>query len=639
MKFLNYSIVIALLLFMVACANNENQENTRGAISSTADAAANKTTNNASDAAKKVAVPSAPNDLAIEEDIDIEPPRTAEPPPMPPMPPVIEEVPEDEPEFMDQSVEPEFPSIGHDEVSPPPPPTKNGSVPPPPPPPPPSEPEVEEIFMIKTQQAPKPSIQDKRGGMNTESYELIVENDFKAVTESPLSTFSVDVDRASYSNCRRYLNMGQLPPPGAVRIEEFVNYFNYEYPQPNGEHPFSVSTEIGPCPWNKDHKLLHVGLQAQRVEDENLPPSNLVFLLDVSGSMNSPDKLPLLKGAFKLLINQLRAEDRVAIVVYAGSSGVVLPSTSGKDKIKIWEALDQLNAGGSTAGAEGIELAYKIAQEHFQKEGNNRVILATDGDFNVGMSSDAALVKLIEEKRNKGVFLSVFGFGGGNYKDTKMEKLADNGNGNYSYIDNIKEAKKVLVNEMGSTLFTIAKDVKLQLEFNPKQVKGYRLLGYENRVLKKEDFNNDKKDAGDMGAGHSVTAVYELIPANSESGEALLTSVDPLKYQQSNSLSVAANSNEWMTVKLRYKAPDSNTSKLFSVTAQDGDISLKQTSGNYRLSAGIIAYAMILRNSKYKANCTYKMAKQLVESRKGQDQYTRELVELIDLAKALKINQ
>jgi len=384
---------------------------------------------------------------------------------------------------------------------------------------------------------------------------------------------------------------------------------------------------------------LHVGLQAQRVEDENLPPSNLVFLLDVSGSMNSPDKLPLLKGAFKLLINQLRAEDRVAIVVYAGSSGVVLPSTSGKDKIKIWEALDQLNAGGSTAGAEGIELAYKIAQEHFQKEGNNRVILATDGDFNVGMSSDAALVKLIEEKRNKGVFLSVFGFGGGNYKDTKMEKLADNGNGNYSYIDNIKEAKKVLVNEMGSTLFTIAKDVKLQLEFNPKQVKGYRLLGYENRVLKKEDFNNDKKDAGDMGAGHSVTAVYELIPANSESGEALLTSVDPLKYQQSNSLSVAANSNEWMTVKLRYKAPDSNTSKLFSVTAQDGDISLKQTSGNYRLSAGIIAYAMILRNSKYKANCTYKMAKQLVESRKGQDQYTRELVELIDLAKALKINQ
>ena len=333
--------------------------------------------------------------------------------------------------------------------------------------------EDEKVFEEVVREAPE---------MNTEEYDMIVENDFRSALKYPLSTFGIDVDNASYSNSRRFLMRGTKPPKDAVRLEEFINYFDYEYPQPVGKHPFTVNTEVSECPWNLEHRLVHIGLQGKDISKENMPPSNLVFLLDVSGSMDQPDKLPLLKNAFRLLIKELRAEDRVAIVVYAGASGVVLNSVSGSEKRAIRIALDNLSAGGSTAGAEGIHLAYKIAEKNLIENGNNRVILATDGDFNVGQSSDSELVRIIEDKREKGIFLSILGFGTGNYKDSKMEKLADNGNGNYAYIDNINEARKVLVNEISSTLYTIAKDVKLQIEFNPAHVKEYRLIGYENRL-------------------------------------------------------------------------------------------------------------------------------------------------------------
>ena len=366
---------------------------------------------------------------------------------------------------------------------------------------------------------------------NTEEYDAIHENIFLEPSKNPLSTFSIDVDAASYSNIRRFLNNGQKPPIDAVRIEEMVNYFAYDYREPDGEDPLSIYTEIGVSPWNENHQLLHIGLQGKNVPTVDLPASNLVFLIDVSGSMAADNKLPLLRSSFKLLTKQLRAEDRVAIVVYAGAAGLVLPSTAGDQKDKINSALDNLQAGGSTAGGAGINLAYKIAKENFSEGGNNRVILATDGDFNVGASSNAAMERLIEEKRKDNIFLTVLGFGMGNYKDSKMETLADKGNGNYAYIDNISEAEKVLVNEFGGTLFTIAKDVKLQIEFNPAKVRAYRLIGYENRKLDKEDFNNDKKDAGDLGSGHTVTALYEIIPVGVESGE-FIQAVDDLKYQK-----------------------------------------------------------------------------------------------------------
>ena len=349
---------------------------------------------------------------------------------------------------------------------------------------------------------------------NTEDYALIQENRFLGVEQEPLSTFSIDVDAASYSNMRRFINSGQHPPKDAIRIEEMINYFNYDYPQPTSDVPFEVVTELAQCPWQPQHQLLHIGLQGKTIPTQNLPASNLVFLIDVSGSMNSQNKLPLLKSSFKLLTNQLREQDRVAIVVYAGAAGLVLPPTSGKNKQAIKEALDQLKAGGSTAGGEGIQLAYKTAREHFIEGGNNRVILATDGDFNIGPSSDAALVRMIEKERESGIFLTVLGYGMGNYKDNKMQQLADKGNGNHAYIDNINEAKKVLVTEFGGTVFTIAKDVKIQIEFNPAAVEGYRLIGYENRLLQNEDFNDDQKDAGELGSGHTVTALYEIIPAN-----------------------------------------------------------------------------------------------------------------------------
>ncbi len=472
---------------------------------------------------------------------------------------------------------------------------------------------------------------------NTEEYNHIIENEFLSSLEKPLSTFSIDVDNASYSNTRRYLSNGQMPPKDAVRIEEFVNYFNYDYPQPNGVDPFSINTEISDCPWNADHKLVHIGLQGYELPREQMPPSNLVFLLDVSGSMGSPNKLPLLKKAFQLLTQQMREDDKISIVVYAGASGLVLPPTSGNDKNKIMEALERLESGGSTAGAAGIQLAYQTAESTFIKNGNNRIILATDGDFNIGTSSTSELVRLIEEKRKSGVFLSILGFGMGNYKDGRMEQLADNGNGNYAYIDNFEEAKKVFVQEMGGTLHTIAKDVKLQIEFNPAHVKEYRLVGYENRKLKNEDFNNDQKDAGDLGSGHTVTAIYEIIPTGSEKTSA--SKVDALKYQDRSVKRWTKIDPDWMTIKLRYKKPNEDVSKLLEVTAKDNGISLQATSNNFRFSAAVASFAMILRDSQFKGNATYDNISEMAQGAIGKDEhgYRKEFLDLIQKAKQADI--
>lgn len=463
---------------------------------------------------------------------------------------------------------------------------------------------------------------------NTEEYDAIRENIFQGALKSPLSTFSIDVDAAAYSNVRRFLNNGQAPPIDAVRIEEMINYFNYDYTQPDKTDPFSINTELSTTPWNEEHKLVHIGLQGRKIPTENLPPSNLVFLIDVSGSMNSPNKLPLLKSAFKLLVDELRPQDNVAIVVYAGAAGVVLPATEGDDKKTIMNALKKLEAGGSTAGGAGIELAYKIAHEQFKKNGNNRVILATDGDFNIGASSNAEMERLIEEKRDAGVFLTVLGFGMGNYKDSKMEGIADKGNGNYAYIDNILEAKKVLVNEFGGTLFTIAKDVKIQVEFNPAKVKAYRLIGYENRALKNEDFNNDKKDAGELGAGHTVTALYEIIPVGVDSE---FDPVDDLKYQESKLLPEAFESKELMNIKLRYKQPDGDKSKLLVHALNDEEIAPDKTSANFRWSAAVAGFGMLLRDSKFKGDFTYDDVVQLAQSAKGKDPegYRIEFINLV----------
>ncbi|MDF9796770.1 Ca-activated chloride channel family protein [Catalinimonas alkaloidigena] len=464
---------------------------------------------------------------------------------------------------------------------------------------------------------------------NTENYATIHENDFLEVKHNALSTFSIDVDAASYSNIRRFIDQGQMPPKDAVRIEEMVNYFTYDYAQPKGNTPFAIATELSACPWNEEHQLVHIGLQGKQIPTEDLPPSNLVFLIDVSGSMNAPSKLPLLKSAFRMLVKQMRPEDRVAIVVYAGAAGMVLPSTPASQKEKIMLALDQLQAGGSTAGGAGIKLAYTIAKENFQEDGNNRVILATDGDFNVGESSDAGMERLIEQKREDGVFLTVLGFGMGNYKDSKMEILADKGNGNYAYIDNIQEAKKVLVNEFGGTLFTIAKDVKLQLEFNPTKVKAYRLLGYENRALKNEDFNNDKKDAGELGSGHTVTAMYEIIPADSEED---VPSVEPLKYQEQKVKSNARQSDEMLILKLRYKSPDGSKSQLIEQPLLDRTVRLEDTSDNFRFAAAVAGFGMLLRDSEYKGDLTYDAIARLAQGAKGGDKegYRQEFIRMVE---------
>jgi Ca-activated chloride channel family protein len=469
---------------------------------------------------------------------------------------------------------------------------------------------------------------------NREGYNPIDENQFLRAINSPLSTFAIDVDGASYTNVRRFINNNQLPPKDAVRIEEFLNYFTYDYPEPEGDRPFSLTTEISQAPWNPQHKLVHIGLQAKRIATENLPPSNLVFLLDVSGSMDSPDKLPLLKSALRLLVNELRETDRVSIVVYAGSAGLVLPPTPGSQKDKILDAIASLDAGGSTAGGEGIKLAYEVARQNFMRSGNNRVILATDGDFNVGISSDAELIRLIEDYRDRDVFLSVLGFGTGNLQDAKMEQLANRGNGNYSYIDNILEAKKVLVNEIGGTLLTIAKDVKIQVEFNPTKVQAYRLIGYENRLLQAEDFNNDKKDAGELGAGHSVTALYEIIPVGVNSSFDL-PEVDPLRYQQNTEEFSGNTSDELMLIKLRYKQPTGDTSELISQPLLDRQISLENTSNNFKFAAAVAEFGMILRESQYQGSANFEQVVNLARQSQGEDE-AGDRAEFIRLVEACK---
>lgn len=465
---------------------------------------------------------------------------------------------------------------------------------------------------------------------NTEEYAYIEENDFRDVLKTPLSTFSIDVDAASYSNTRRFLMDGVLPPKDAVRVEEFINYFDYDYPQPKDNVPFEIITEYSKCPWNKDNYLVHIGLQGKKIINEERQPNSLTFLLDVSGSMSSDDKLPLLKKAFKMLVEQLNEKDQIAIVVYAGAAGLVLPSTKGSDKEKILEAINNLQSGGSTAGGEGIKLAYKTAKENFIRNGNNRVILATDGDFNIGISNTSELVRYLDEQKNFGIFLTVLGFGTENIKDSRLEQFADKGNGNYSYIDNILEAKKVFVDELGATLYTIAKDVKIQVEFNPTRVKSYRLVGYENRMLNTEDFDNDKKDAGEIGAGHSVTALYEIVPADKNA----LTSESDLKYQETKII----KSDELLTVNIRYKDPDKDESKLISRVLKGQPSSIERASENFRFSAAVAEFGMLLRDSKYKAECSFRELKELAMDSKGSDKhgYRAEFLRLVDLAEKLE---
>lgn len=472
--------------------------------------------------------------------------------------------------------------------------------------------------------------------MNMEEYKNIEENGFKKVNENPLSTFSIDVDAASYSNMRRYLNRGELPPADAIRTEELINYFSYNYPQPTGKDPVKITTEIGSCPWNKNHRLVRIGLKAKEIPTEKLPVSNLVFLIDVSGSMYGPQRLGLVQSSLKLLVNNLRDTDRVAIVVYSGSAGERLPSTSGSDKQKIREAIDELTAGGSTAGGEGIKLAYKIAKKNFVKGGNNRIILCTDGDFNVGVSSNEGLENLIEQERKSGVYLTVLGYGMGNYKDSKMQILAEKGNGNHAYIDNLQEANRVLVNEFGATMHTVAKDVKLQIEFNPSQVQAYRLIGYESRLLKDEDFNNDAKDAGEMGAGHTVTAFYEVVPADVESN--FVNKVDDLKYQKKvkPALQPVTGSKELLTVKLRYKAPDEDVSKKLEFPLVDSKGN--NVSSDFRFAAAVAMFGQLLRDSDFKGDATYAQVIAMAKTALDNDErgYRREFLRLVETADGLK---
>ena len=468
---------------------------------------------------------------------------------------------------------------------------------------------------------------------NTENYNAINENRFLTALTTPVSTFSIDVDAASYSNVRRFLSQGTLPPVDAVRLEELVNYFPYRYPDRSGRHPFAVSTEVGPCPWAPEHRLVRIGLQAHRVPTRDLPPSNLVFLLDVSGSMQSPDKLPLVKQAFRALVKELRPEDRVAIVVYAGAAGLVLPPTSGSDQTAILEAIDRLEAGGSTAGGAGIRLAYDVAREHFNREGNNRVILATDGDFNVGVSSDGEMVRLIEQRREEGTFLTVLGFGTGNLKDSKMEQMADKGNGHYAYIDTFREAQKVFVQEFGGTLFTVAKDVKIQVEMNPARVRSYRLLGYENRLLNREDFADDRKDAGEMGSGHAVTALYEVVPVGAKS---VAATEDSLVYQQVNVRPEAGRSDELLTVRVRYKDPQGSASRLLESPVKDRTGG--RASEDMRFASAVAGFALLLRDSEHKGSGSFDQVLALARGARGEDEngYRAEFIGMVETARTLK---
>lgn len=469
---------------------------------------------------------------------------------------------------------------------------------------------------------------------NTESYDRIVDNPFLDARQNPLSTFSIDVDTASYSNVRRFLVRGQLPAPDAVRIEELLNYFSYDYPPPTDGHPFSVNVEIADCPWKLDHRLVRIGLKGKEIRPEHRPSCNLVFLIDVSGSMQPSNKLPLVQQALELLVEQLLERDRVAIVVYAGSSGLVLDSTSCGDRRRIRSAIRRLRAGGSTNGGEGIELAYRTAVRHFIQGGVNRVILCTDGDFNVGVTSTGELTRLITEKAKSGVYLSVLGFGMGNYKDSTLEKLADLGNGNYGYIDNLTEARKLFVEQLSGTLITIAKDVKIQVEFNPAKASAYRLIGYENRLLRKEDFNDDTKDAGEIGSGHTVTALYEVVPANTSIP---LPKVDALKYQSAPSEPIAASA-ELLTLKLRYKQPEGDTSLSLSVPVADLRAPLAKASDDFKFAAAVAAFGMLLRDSEHKGDATTQLVQKLAREGKSQDAsgYRHEFIELVEQAASLR---
>ena len=465
-----------------------------------------------------------------------------------------------------------------------------------------------------------------------ETYKAIDEGGFKKTAKDPVTTFSADVDRASYSNVRRMLNYGQKPHKDAVRIEELINYFDYDYAPPaeGGKNPLKATTTLSSCPWNPDNYLLRIGLQAKKIDFTKAPPSNIVFLIDTSGSMDEPNKMPLLKASFKLLLDNLRPEDRIAIVVYASQTGIALPSTPAKEKEKISKVIDDLVASGSTAGGAGLQTAYEVAEKNFLPKGNNRIILATDGDFNVGISSRDELQRLVEEKRNNGIYISVLGYGMGNYRDDMAETIANKGNGNYAYIDNFTEAKKVLVNEFGGTLYTVAKDVKLQLEFNPQYVKEYRLVGYENRALANEDFEDDKKDAGEIGAGHTVTALYELIPVKG-------ATTDGLRYQKQVKEGFA---NELAFLKIRYKDPVAKDAKSveestpipFSLT------DLTQTDDDYRFAAAVAEWGMLLRNSKYKAKSSYKQVIDLAKNAIGKDEegYRKEFIRLVELSEKIK---
>ena len=468
---------------------------------------------------------------------------------------------------------------------------------------------------------------------NAETYKEIKENSFVAVAQQPITTFSADVDRAAYANVRRIIGYGQIPPKDAVRIEEMVNYFDYDYPAPEegSVSPLRVSPELAPAPWNPNHLLLRIGLQAKKIDLAQAPPSNIVFLIDVSGSMDEENKLPLLKSSFKMLLGQLRPDDKIAIVTYANGTKVALPSTSVKDKEKIIKVLDNLYASGGTSGGRGIQLAYEQAQKSFIKNGNNRIILATDGDFNIGINNTTDLEKFIEKQRESGIYMSVLGFGIGNYRDDMAETIADKGNGNYAYIDNITEAKKVLVNELSGTLFAVAKDVKLQLEFNPKYVKEYKLIGYENRMLANEDFTNDKKDAGEIGAGHTVTALYELVPSDGKVAQSL-------RYQ-SQELNEKGKGNELGFLKIRYKDPKVKDAKSVEITEPlvFNKKALKETSTDYRFAASVAEFGILLRDNSNKANATYDQVIELAEGAIGKDPegYRKEFVRLVKSVKML----
>ncbi|WP_142526833.1 vWA domain-containing protein [Pedobacter westerhofensis] len=470
---------------------------------------------------------------------------------------------------------------------------------------------------------------------NVESYKGITENTFLNPATTPLSTFAIDVDAASYSNVRRMISTGNMPPKDAVRIEEMINYFHYDMTGPANEDPVAIHTELASAPWNPQHRLLRIGLKARSIKTDKLPASNFVFLIDVSGSMENSNKLPLVKTSMKLLVDQLRDKDHVAIVTYAGAAGLQLPSTPASQKMKIKDIIENLGAGGSTAGGEGIKLAYQIARQNFIRGGNNRIILATDGDFNVGASSDQDMEQLIVNERKSGVSLSVLGFGMGNLKDSKMETLADKGHGNYAYIDNISEARKAMVTEFGATLFTVAKDVKIQVEFNPGKVQAYRLLGYENRLMEKEDFNNDQKIGGDMGVGHTITALYEIIPAGIKDN--FSTSVDPLKYQRTKENKIRNASAEMLTVKFRYKAPDGDKSKMKQVAVTEVNLQLSKASADFRFASAVAELGMLLRDSEFKQKSDFDSLIARAKTAKGLDEegFRAEFINLAQSAKLL----